>query len=52
MVEDYTKLSIPPLPGGQRDWATYTAMWRAKNTETFKRVLLGGSPSDLTFNAT
>lgn len=56
MVQDYTKLAIPRLPGtgagGQRDWATYTSMWRAKNTETFKRALLSGAPEDLTYNAT
>ena len=43
ILADYAKLAIAPLPGGQRDWATYTSMWRAKNTQSFKRVLLRGS---------
>ena len=52
MVADYEKLQIDRLPGGQRDWMTYTSRWRAKNTETFKAAMLNGNPTDLTYNAT
>ena len=40
MVADYEKLGIVALPDGGRDWLSYTSMWRAKNTQTFKSGLL------------
>jgi hypothetical protein len=52
MVADYEQLQLDRLPGGQRDWMTYTSRWRAKNTVTFKAAMLNGKPTDLTYNAT
>ena len=40
IVADYEKLGIVALPDGGRDWLSYTSMWRAKNTQTFKSGLL------------
>jgi hypothetical protein len=51
MVADYESLGIVNMSDGERDWLTYTSMWRAKNTETFRKTMVD-TPSSPVFNAT